>query len=103
MLPYHKHRRIPYLYSSADVAALMTEARPHNTHAAAGGHLRNPNWHVGVTGMRIGEAIREARSADERCARWPRRSRDWTRAQVCGSSQTERVRARRMWATSARS
>jgi len=27
MLPYHKHRRIPYLYSLADVAALMTQAR----------------------------------------------------------------------------
>jgi hypothetical protein len=43
MLPYHKHRRIPYLYSSADVAALMTQAHL----AAAGGHLRDTDWHAG--------------------------------------------------------
>jgi integrase/recombinase XerD len=62
MLPYHKHRRIPHLYSSADVAALMTQA-----HLTIPSPLRAATFEtligmLAVTGMRIGEAIRLDRS-----------------------------------------
>jgi integrase/recombinase XerD len=62
MLPYHKRRRIPYLYSSADVTALMTQARltiPSPLRAAT---FETMIGMLAVTGMRIGEAIRLDRS-----------------------------------------
>jgi integrase len=62
MLPYHKHRRLPYLYSLADIASLMSEAGrtiPSPLRAATFATLIGL---LAVTGMRIGEAIRLDRS-----------------------------------------
>jgi integrase len=62
MLPYHKHRRIPYLYSLADVAALMTQARLTIASPLRAATFETLIGMLAVTGMRIGEAIRLDRS-----------------------------------------
>ncbi len=57
LIPCPKHRAVPYLYSDADIAALMTAA------AALPTPLRAATYEtliglLAVTGLRIGEAIR---------------------------------------------
>src|SRR5439155_18949793 len=58
MLPYHKHRRVPYLYSSADVVGLMNEARRIISSPLRAATFETLISMLAVTGMRIGEAIR---------------------------------------------
>src|SRR3989442_14796110 len=62
MLPYHKQRRIPYLYSSADVAALMTQARFTIASPLRAATFETLIGMLAVTGMRIGAAIRVDRA-----------------------------------------
>jgi len=62
ILPYRKHRRVPYLYSSADIAALMSQA-----HRTIPSPLRAATFEtligfLAASGVRIGEAIRLDRS-----------------------------------------
>jgi integrase len=61
LLPCHRSRRIPYLYTSADIQALMSAADTIPT------PLRAATYHtliglLAATGMRVGEAIRLSRA-----------------------------------------
>jgi integrase/recombinase XerD len=57
LLPHRGHRRVPYLYSAADVAALMTHAARIPTPFRAATYETLIGL-LTVTGMRVGEAIR---------------------------------------------
>jgi len=64
LLPHRVRRRIPYLFSEADIQALMDEASKIPTRLRAATH-RTLIGLLAVTGMRIGEAIRlERRDVD---------------------------------------
>ena len=64
LLPHRARRRIPYLFSEADIQALMAETSKIRTPLRAATH-RTLIGLLAVTGMRIGEAIRlERRDVD---------------------------------------
>lgn len=60
LLPSHRSRRIPYLYSLADIQALMSAAGAISTPLRAATY-RTLIGLLAVTGMRVGEAIRLGR------------------------------------------
>ena len=58
MLPYRRHRRVPYIYSQAEIASLMAQAR-----LTIRSQLRAATFEcliglLAATGMRVGETIR---------------------------------------------
>ncbi|MBV9326001.1 MAG: tyrosine-type recombinase/integrase [Chloroflexi bacterium] len=58
LLPYRKHRRVPFLYSLEDVALLMSQARQTIASPLRAATFETLIGMLAVTGMRIGEAIR---------------------------------------------
>ena len=61
LVPHRRHRAVPYLYSPADIAALMAQARLVPTPLRAATYETLIGL-LAVTGMRVGEAIRLHRS-----------------------------------------
>ena len=61
LLPHRRRRRIPYLYSPADIRALMDHARAIPTPLRAATYETLIGL-LAATGMRVGEAIRLVRS-----------------------------------------
>ncbi len=62
LLPYHKRRRVPYLYSAADIDSLLTQVRRTIPSPLRAASFETLIGLLAVTGMRIGEAIRLDRS-----------------------------------------
>jgi integrase/recombinase XerD len=61
LVPHRRHRAVPHLYSPADIAALMAQARLVPTPLRAATYETLIGL-LAVTGMRVGEAIRLHRS-----------------------------------------
>ncbi len=61
LVPHRRHRAVPYLYSPADIAALMAQARLIPTPLRAATYETLIGL-LAVTGMRVGEVIRLHRS-----------------------------------------
>jgi integrase len=62
ILPWQKHRRVPYIYSAAEIAALMAQTRQTIPSALRAATFETLIGLLAVTGMRVGEAIRLDRS-----------------------------------------
>jgi integrase len=62
MLPYQKHRRVPYIYSPAEIASLVAQARLTIRSPLRAATFETLFGLLAATGMRVGEAIRLDRS-----------------------------------------
>ena len=88
LLPDPPHRATPYLYSDAEIAALMAAAGTLCTaHRAA--TYKTLIGLLAVTGMRLGEAIRLDRERSRRQRRSARRRRDEVREVARAASARE--------------
>jgi integrase len=58
MLPYRRHRRVPYIYSQAEIASLMAQARLTIRSQFRAATFECLIGLLAATGMRVGEAIR---------------------------------------------
>jgi integrase len=58
MLPSRRHRRVPYIYSSAEIASLMAHARRTIRSPLRAATIETLFGLLAATGMRVGEAIR---------------------------------------------
>jgi integrase len=58
ILPGRRHRRVPYIYSSAEVASLMAQARLTIRSEFRAATIETLFGLLAATGMRVGEAIR---------------------------------------------
>jgi integrase/recombinase XerD len=62
LLPRPSRRRVPYIYSDTDIAALMAQAHRSIRHPLRAATFETLIGLLAVTGMRVGEAIRMDRS-----------------------------------------
>ena len=58
MLPYRRHRRVPYIYSQAEIVTLMAQTRLTIQSPLRAGTFETLFGLLAATGMRVGEAIR---------------------------------------------
>jgi integrase/recombinase XerD len=58
MLPSRRHRRVPYIYSSAEIASLVAQARLTIRSPLRAATIETLFGLLAATGMRVGEAIR---------------------------------------------
>ena len=58
MLPHRKHRRVPFIFSQADIASLMAQAQQTIPSPLRAATLETLLGLLAATGMRVGEAIR---------------------------------------------
>jgi integrase/recombinase XerD len=58
MLPSRRHRRVPYIYSSAEIASLLEQARLTIQSPLRAATIETLFGLLAATGMRVGEAIR---------------------------------------------